>query len=43
MYGTHSAPSKKSIEPIAWRVDRFFLIQSLRGQGKHIIESEGGA
>lgn len=40
IYGTHSCPQPEPIDPIAWRVDRFLLIRSLRGLGRHIVEGE---
>jgi 2'-5' RNA ligase len=39
-YRTHACPAEEPVEPIAWHVDRFLLIRSLQGQGKHIIEGE---
>jgi 2'-5' RNA ligase len=43
LYGTHACPPTETIEPVAWRVDRFLLIRSLQGQGKHIVEGEWAA
>lgn len=43
LYGTHICPPPQPVEPVAWRVDRFLLIRSLQGQGKHIVEGEWAA
>jgi 2'-5' RNA ligase len=39
-YGTSACPPPEEIEPIRWRADRFVLIRSLIGQGRHIVEGE---
>lgn len=39
-YGTSACLPPEEIAPIRWRADRFVLIRSLIGQGRHIVEGE---
>lgn len=43
LYRTHTCPPPEPIDPIVWRVERFVLIRSLQGQGRHIVEGEWAA